>query len=66
MIGAMLCIIKQWKPHIVNFVVPTCFKVRNSWSRIARKPVFGFPTRSDTNRFVQLQEMDRLKLEISD
>ena len=24
-----------------------------------RKPVFGFPTRSDTNRAVQSQKMDR-------
>ena len=28
-------------------------------SRVARKPVFGFPTRSDTNRAVQPQKMAR-------
>ena len=28
-------------------------------SRVVRKPVFGFPTRSDTNRSVQSQKMVR-------
>ena len=27
--------------------------------QLRRKPVFGFPTRSDTNRPVQLQKMDK-------
>ena len=36
-------------------------------SHEARKLVFGFPTRSDTNQSVQLQKMDRsLKFRISE
>ena len=31
----------------------------HTMSRQARKPVFGFPTRSDTNRHVQVQKLVR-------
>ena len=42
-------------------------KVSGHLSRIKRKPVFGFPTRSDTNRAVQLQKMARrLKFRIEE
>ena len=32
---------------------------RGHMSRVMRKPVFGFPTRSDTNQVVQPHKMDR-------
>ena len=32
---------------------------KTNLSLVVRKPVFGFPTRSDTNRAVQLQKMAR-------
>ena len=43
-------------------VVVFCINVTccgNKMSLVVRKPVFGFPTRSDTNRSVQPQKMAR-------
>ena len=37
----------------------TLHRLYNKMSLVVRKPVFGFPTRSDTNQAVQSQKMAR-------
>ena len=43
----------------LNVFNPLFVIARNKLSCVVRKPVFGLPTRSDTNRAVQAQKMAR-------
>ena len=44
--------------HNVEHIMKLWF-LNYNMSRVMRKPTFWFPTRSDTNQAVQLQQMDR-------